>query len=312
MKRKLVFYWNVTKETFSAYLDHKAPRLGAALAYYTIFSLAPLLILVVAIAGAVFGQDAVRGQLVGELRGLIGDEGGALIESVLANARMPSSNLVASIVGLLTLLFGASGVFGELQDAVNTIWEVKPKPGRGIKGIIRDRFLSFAMILGTGFLLLVTLVISAGLSALGHLLAHGDQATVFFWHVINMFVSFAVVAGLFALIFKGLPDVKLAWRDVWLGAIVTALLFTFGKLAIGLYLGQSTSASVYGASAALAIVLLWAYFSAQILLMGVEFTRAYKYAREGHVEPAENAVSVTAESPPQGFSANDHLGQQPG
>ncbi len=284
-----VSYWKVTKRTFNCYLADKAPRLGASLAYYTIFSLAPLLVLVVAIAGFVFGEDAVRGRVVGELSGLIGSQAGQLIETVLANASHRSSNIVATIIGGVTLLFGASGVFGELQDAINTIWEVKPAPGRGFRKFIRDRFLSFAMILGSGFLLLVSLVISAALSAMTDLMGDRDPAEVVFWHAVNIVVSFLVITGLFATIFKVIPDVKLRWRDVWVAALITSLLFTIGKFLISLYLGRSTAASVYGASGALAIILIWAYYSSQILLLGVEFSRAYVLERRGHVQLEQDA-----------------------
>jgi membrane protein len=290
-----VSWWRITKRTFSRYSEDKVPRLGAALAYYTTFSLAPLLIIIVAIAGIAFGEDAVRGRLVGELSGLIGEQGGRLIETALRNTAEPSSNLFATIVGVLTLLIGASGVFGELQDAINTIWEVKPKPGRGFKRFICERFFSFAMILGSGFLLLVSLVISAAISAASNLIGDDDAGTIAFWHTVNLAISFLVITGLFAMIFKILPDVKLRWRDVLPGALLTSLLFTFGKFLIGLYLGHSTTASVYGASGALAILLIWAYYSAQILLLGVEFTRAYTREMRGDVAIADNAEPVPSE-----------------
>jgi membrane protein len=288
-RKRHISYLNVAKQTFRSYVDDKAPRLGASLAYYTIFSLAPLLVVVVAIAGFVFGEDAVRGRLVGELSTLLGPPAGQLVETMLRNASRPSANVLATIVGIGTLLFGASGVFGELQDTINTIWRVRPKPGRGFRKFVRYRFLSFAMILGSGFLLLVSLVISAALAALSDVVGETGSAEVVFWHAVNLVASFAVITLLFATIFKMLPDVKLGWRDVWLGAVITSLLFTVGKFLIGLYLGRSTAASVYGASGALAIVLIWTYYSAQILIVGIEFTRALLVERLGTIPVADHA-----------------------
>lgn len=288
-------FFQITKLALSNYVDDKGPRLGAALAYYTIFSLAPLLVLVVAIAGLAFGEEAVSGRLVEQLRGLLGDQGGAVIQTIVAGAHHPSTNILATIVGVVTLLFGASGVFGELQDSLNTIWNVKPKPGRTIRRLLRDRFLSFAMILGSGFLLLVSLVVSAALSAVGDYLSGREPQLVLMWHGVNIVVSFVVIAGLFAVIFKALPDVKIHWRHVWVGAVVSALLFTLGKYLIGLYLGHSTVASVYGASGSVIIILLWAYYSSQVLFLGAELSRAQAEISRARIEPEENAVPLQPE-----------------
>jgi membrane protein len=295
--------WQFLRDVWAAWSEDKAPRLGAALAYYAVFSLAPLLLVAIAIAGAVFGRDAAEGQIVGEIRGLIGDTGATAVEAAVRNAAKPTSSAIASAVGLLVLLFGASGVFGQLQDALNTIWKVKPKPGRGLRGTLEDRFLSFAMVLGIGFLLLVSLVLSAALAAAGKFFGAVLPVPETVLHALNFAVSFAVVTLLFALIYKILPDVRISWRDVWVGAVVTSFLFSIGKLLIGLYLGHSSVGSTYGAAGALVIVLLWMYYSAQILLLGAEFTRVFAKRRGARTAPTPNAERVAAdERAKQGMS----------
>lgn len=284
----------ILKETFAAWSDDRVPRLGAALAYYTLFSLAPLLIIVVALASLVFGEQAAQGRIADEISGLVGDKGAEAIQAMLQNAgAQKSSGIIATVIGLATLLFGASGVFGELQDALNTIWRVKPKPGRGILDIIRDRFFSFAMVLGIVFLLLVSLVVSAALAALGKF-GSGTLPTPLL-HLVDLVVSIVVVAVLFAVLFKALPDVRIAWRDVWVGAFATSVLFTFGKILIGLYLGRSSVGSAFGAAGSLVVVLAWIYYSAQIFFFGAELTKAYVHYHVPAVAPTANAVSVTDE-----------------
>ena len=267
--------WSLLRESFSEWLDDKAPRLGAALAYYTAFSLSPVLVVVIAIAALVFGHDAAQSQIIGQVRALVGEQGAKAIETLLQNASNPSSGIMAGVVGLVTLLIGATGVFVELRDALNTIWEVESKGPGGIRGLIAARFLSFTMLLGVGFLLLVSLAISAGLAAAGRLLGGMAPTLSFLGEVVNFLVSLVVITVLFAVIYKYLPDLKIPWSDVWIGAAVTALLFDLGKSLIGLYLGSSKIASTYGAASSLAIVLIWIYYSAQIFLFGAEFTQVY-------------------------------------
>src|ERR1041384_574651 len=259
---------DVFKQTVREWLDDKAPRLGAALAYYTIFSIAPLFIIVIAIAGLWFDKQVAQEQIFGQVAGLIGDKGAEAIQAMLEAADKPKTGVIASIAAVVTLVLGATGVFVQLQDALNTIWEVKPKPGRGVWGFIRQRILSLAMVFGIGFLLLVSLVISAGLAAAGKFFEGSMPGGEEVWHALNFVVSFAVIAVLFTLMFKYLPDVKIAWRDVWLGGALTAFLFTIGKFALGFYLGRSSVSSAYGAAGSLVIVLLWGYYSAQILFFG--------------------------------------------
>lgn len=281
---------DILKTTFKEWTEDKAPRLGAALAYYTIFSLAPLLIIAIAIAGLAFGEQAAQHQLQEQIRGMVGSQGAEAIQTMIAKASRPSSGIVATIIGLVTLVLGASGVFSQLQDALNTIWEVKPKEGRGIKGIIKDRVLSFTMVLGIGFLLLVSLVLSAVLAALGSFLNTLMPNMSILMQIANIVISFAVITLLFAMIFKLLPDVEVSWRDMWLGAALTAVLFTIGKLAIGLYLGHSSATSVYGAAGSLVVLLLWVYYSAQILLFGAEFTQVYAMKCGSKCRPKNGAT----------------------
>lgn len=283
--------WALLKAAVSDWSADKAPRLGAALAYYTALSLAPLLLVIIAISGLVFGEDAARGQIVGQLQGLVGPDGAKAIQDMLANARRPASGAVATVVGVVTLLLGASGVFGQLQDALNTVWEVEAKPGRGVVALIRDRFLSVTMVLGTGFLLLVSLAVTTGIAAAGETLKDFGPGLEAATHVLIAVVSFAVVTVLFALIFKFLPDADVRWRDVWVGAVATALFFVVGKFGIGLYLGHASIGSAYGAAGSFVVVLVWVYYSAQILLFGAELTQAYAKHGGTQARPARNATS---------------------
>jgi len=282
----------VFKQSATEWVDDKASTLGAALAYYTAFSLAPLLIIVIAIAGLVFGEEAARGQIFEQMRGLVGDQGGQTIESMVQSASKPSQGVLATIIGVVTLLFGASGVFGQLQTSLNAIWGVEPKPGRGISGIIKDRILSFGMILVVGFLLLVSLLLTAGLAAVSKWFGDLIPGMELIGHLLNFVISFAVITLLFAMIFKFLPDVKMAWSDVWLGGAMTALLFNIGKFGLGLYLGKSAVSSSYGAAGSLIVLLLWVYYSAQILFFGAEFTQVYANKFGTHVEPAADAIRI--------------------
>lgn len=282
------------KETAKEWSEDKSSRLAAALAYYTIFSLAPLLIIVIAIAGLVFGQDAAQGEIVGQLQGLLGRDAAQAIQTVLANAGKKSSGgIITTILNVGILIFGASGVFAQLQDAMNTVWEVAPKPGQGIKQVIRTRLLSFSMILVIGFLLLVSLALSAGLAVVGNLMGNLLPGLGFLWQLLNFAISFGVITLLFAMIFKILPDAKIAWGDVWLGAGLTALLFAIGKLLIGLYLGNASVGSAYGAAGSLVVLLIWVYYSAQIMFFGAEFTQVYASHYGSRIVPADHAVALT-------------------
>jgi membrane protein len=282
--------WEVVKKAAVAWMADNAMRLGASLAFYTLLSSAPLVVIVLAIAGFVFRGNGVQGQLVAQLRDLMGDEGAKAVQTMIANAASPGSGVIAVTVGILTLLFAASGVFAELQDALNAVWGVKPRPGRALWVIVRERFLSFVMILAIGFLLLVSLVVTAILSALTGYAGLDNIGII--GQVLSFCVSFLVITLLFAMIFKFLPDVKIGWRDVWVGAAVTALLFAVGKLLIGLYLGRASIGSAYGAAGSLVVFLVWIYYSSLILFYGAEFTKVYAQEVGSHIEPTDNAMFV--------------------
>ena len=260
-------------EAGSQWNADKAPRLGAALAYYTIFSIAPLLVIAIGVSGLIFGREAAQGLVSSQISHLVGEQGGEAIQTMVASASKPGVGVFGSIAGIAMLLLGAAGLFGQLQDALNTIWEVRPKEGRGVWGIIRDRFLSLSMVLGVAFLLLVSLLASSALAAVGGLL--GDLQTAGIGMALMTALDLVVITVLFALIYRYLPDARIAWRDVWFGAGATAVLFTVGKALIGLYLGRAAVGSSYGAAGSLAVLLVWLYYAAQIFLFGAELTKAY-------------------------------------
>jgi membrane protein len=283
----------LVKQTASEWIDLGVSRMGAALAFYTLFAIAPLFVIVLAMAGFWFGEEAARREFFSQVSGLVGSEGGEAIQALVSAAHKPKNGAWATLIALATLFVGATGVFVQLQDALNQIWGVRRTAGRGLRNFIKDRLLSFVLIVGIGFLLLVSLVLSAGLSALGKFMVGLLPAQANLWQGLNFVVSFGVITLLFAMIFKVLPDVKLAWRDVWLGAMITALLFNLGKFLLGLYLGRSSVTSAYGAASSLVIVLLWVYYSAQILFFGAKFTQIYSTRYGSHLEPVPGAEAVT-------------------
>jgi membrane protein len=284
--------WQITKETALEWNEDDASRLAASLAFYTLLSLAPLLVIVVAIAGAVLGPEAARGQLAAELGGVMGLEAAKAVEAVLASARSPTGSVIGTLVGVVVLFIGASGVFGELQFALNRIWEVRSKPGRGILGEVKDRFFSFSMVLGVAFLLLVSLVLSALVSAVGRSFSSALPGGEVLWQAINFAFSFCLITALFALIFKYVPDVEIRWSDVWVGAAMTALLFTIGKSLLGVYLGKASFNSSYGAAGSLVVLVVWVYYSAQILFLGAEFTQVQAKHRGRVLKPTNKAVAL--------------------
>jgi len=283
-------YWPVVKDAGAQWVADKAARLGAALAYYSIFSIAPLLIIAIAVAGLVFGAEAARGEVSRQVGHLVGEKGGEAIESMVEAANKPGAGTVATVIGVVMLLVGAVGLFGQLQDALNTIWEVQPKPGRGVWGFVRDRFLSLSMVMGVAFLLLVSLIASAVLAAVGGLL--GDLQTGVIGQIITTAIDLVVITLMFALIYRFLPDAVIAWRDVWFGAGVTAVLFVVGKVLIGLYLGHAGVSSAFGAAGSLAVLLVWLYYAAQIFLFGAELTKAYADRMGSRIEPKPHAERV--------------------
>lgn len=292
MNNRVTMIWDLLRETYEEWNQDQAPRLSAALAYYTLFALAPLLVIVTAIAGFVFGQEASSGQLFGQIRGMVGDDGAAAIQSMVASANKPAQGTFAAVTGTFFLLLGAAGLFGELQSTLNTIWGVRAKPQGGILNLIRQRFFSFSMVLGTGFLLLVSLVISSVLAAFSTYLQNLVPGFDVIWQIVNFVISFIITSVLFMLMYKVIPDVEVAWRDVAVGAIVTALLFSIGRFAIAYYLGRGTYSSSFGTAASLVIVLVWIYLSAQILFFGAEFTQVYARMRGADIRPSEHAEAI--------------------
>jgi membrane protein len=286
------FFWHLFRDTFNNWLEDRALRMGAALAYYSVFSMAPLLLIVIGVASQIFSKEEARKQILGEIATTVGQSASDSLEKILEHAGGATNGIFATIIGVAILLFGASGVFAELQDALNNIWKVKPKPGLGLFSLARDRLLSFTVVLGTGFLLLVSLVLSAALAALGAWMNHAVPGMAWLWQSLNALLSFLVVALLFAMIFKILPDAKIDWRDVWIGAVVTAALFTVGKAGIGEYLGHSGLTETYGTAGSVVVLLVWVYYSALILLFGAEFTHVYALNTRRHVAPTELAVST--------------------
>ena len=285
--------WHLIKAAVSSWVDDFAPSMGAALSYYTVFSLAPMLLIVIGVAGLIFGAEAARGEIVEQLRGLMGEQGAVAVEELLKSASDPGKGVIATIVGFGTLLVGATAVFAELQSSLDRIWRTPAPPNEsGIWGIIRTRILSFGLILGLGFLMIVSLVLSAALAALGNWWGSYLGNWEFVLQALNFVVSFGVVTVVFAAIYKFMPHANIAWKNVWVGAIVTALLFTIGKFLISLYIGKSGVASGFGAAGSFAVLLVWVYYSAQIFLLGAEFTWVYSHRND----PPPNAEPVPMRS----------------
>lgn len=289
MKEWIRFFQRVFKE----WNEDKVTRLAASLSYFTVFSLAPLLIVIIAVAGLIFGASVAQKQIVDQLQGLVGSDGAQLIDSLLNNARHVNTDILATIFGVAATVLGATGVVGELKDSLNTIWNVAPKPGRGLFGTFFERLLSLGMVLGIGFMLLVSLVLSASLTAIGTSIRSYFVQWVIIAQILDLLLSFAAVTLLFAGLFKFLPDVHVAWRDVWVGSLVTALLFTLGKYAIGLYLGNSNIATPFGAAGSLVVLFVWIYYAAQILFLGAEITQVYANMYGSGIRPKSDAMALS-------------------
>jgi membrane protein len=277
------------KQSFKDFNDDRAPMLGAALAYYTLFSIAPILVVATGVAGLAFGEQAVQGQLSEQLDDMVGPEGARAVEMMLANMHQKGGSIIAVVVGTVTLILGATTAFLQLQAALNTVWEVR-RQGGGIKGMLLQRVTGFGMVLGIGFLLMVSLVVSAVLSGLQDQLDRILPGGELLWQGVNAAVSLGVFTVLFALIYRYLPDVEIEWRDVWFGGLVTAVLFTIGKFLIGLYLGRSSVGSGYGAAGSLVVLMVWIYYSAQIVLFGAEVTQANAKMKGRRIAPSKGAV----------------------
>lgn len=282
---------SLLKETAIQWDEDQAARQAASLALYTLLSVAPLLIVSIKVAGIALGDEAARGQVSQEIGRLVGPQAGAAIEAMVNNAKQPGEGVLGSLVGLAVLLFGASGVFGELQTSLNQIWEVKPRPGRGIVGFIKDRFFSFTMVMGVAFLLLVTLVVSAVLATVTE---HFRDLIPYapLWWVVNIAIGIAITTVLFALIFKVIPDARIGWHDVWVGAFATAVLFSVGRVALSWYVGRSATVSPFGAAGSLVALIVWVYYSAQILFFGAEFTQVFATRYGSRILPSDHAMRL--------------------
>jgi membrane protein len=289
--------WGLLREAVEAWSDDHAPSMGAALAYYTVFSVAPMLVIAIAVAGLVFGAEAARGEIVEQLSGLMGEQGARAVEALVQSAAKPHEGLIATGVALGVLLVGATSVFVELQSALDRIWHAPEKTREGLFSMLRSRLLSFGMILGLGFLLTVSLVLSAVVSALGKLWGPYLGAWLMLAEALNVLFGLGLVTVMFAMIYKLMPNVPVRWRDVWTGAVVTALMFTVGKVAIGLYIGRSGVTSSFGAAGSLVVLLLWVYYSAQIFLLGAEFTRVYARWRAAAGRPPRRVHVRTQRGP---------------
>jgi membrane protein len=287
--------WQMTKLTFEEWSEDKVPRLGAALSFFAVFAMAPLLVVVIAVAGFIYGDQAAQGQLFNSIRDFVGDKAASAIEGLIAGARQSESGVLATVISAITLAVVSSGLFAELQDALDTIWEVAPKADRGWGDAIRERFFAFLMVVIAGVLLLGFMAASTVLTTVGDFVGELPGGN-WLWTGVNFVLPIVFFTFIFALIFKYLPDVKIAWSDVWVGALITAVLITIGKYLIALYLGRSSVSNAYGAVGSLAILLLWIYYSSQIFFLGAEFTQVYAKRFGYGVRPNDNAVPVTEEA----------------
>lgn len=283
----------VLKDTIKGFMEDKGLKLSASLAYYTLFSMAPLLLLIISLAGVFFGKDAIEGTVFSELNGLVGNEAAAQVQKIIRNMELSGDTNLSLVIGAVTLIIGATTVFGEIQDSINMIWKVKAKPKKGWVKLIKDRLLSGSLILGLGFLLIVSLVVNGALSVFNEMLKQWlPDVSVIFFSILSLLVNIVVLSLIFAVIYKVLPDAKIKWKDVRAGAIFTTLLFLLGRYAIGLYITSSGTASTYGAAGSLIVILLWVYYSAAILFISAEFTRAYAAFKGENILPADYAVYV--------------------
>ena len=288
--------WELLKQTFNEFNDDNAIKLSASLSYYTIFSLPPLLIIILSIFSFFFGEDAVTGRFFGQINGMVGNEAAIQIQETIKNIELSNSNAFAAIFGGIMLLIGASGVFAEIQSSINSIWGLKAKPNKGIVKFVKNRLMSFSMIASVGFLLMVSLMVNTVMDIVNtRLLVYFPDTTVYIFYVFNILILFATTTMLFSIIFKTLPDGNIAWKDALIGSSFTSFFFMFGKFAIGFYLGSSTVATVYGAAGSIIIILIWVYYSAIILYFGAEFTKVYANAHGKKIIPNAYAVGIKVE-----------------
>lgn len=285
--------WELTKQSFTGFMDDKVPKLSGSLAYYTVFSLGPLLIVIIFLSSIFYGQEAVEGKIYGQLASFLGSDTALQLQEVIKNAAISGKSTTAAIIGFATLLFGATTVFAEIQDSINTIWGIKPKPKKGLLKMLLNRLLSFSVIVSLGFLLVVSLVVTSTIDALSRRLqAMFPDVTVILFYVINQLITFMVVTAIFGVVFRVLPDARIRWKDVRAGAMITAALFMLGKFLISFYINQSEVGSTYGAAGSLVVLLVWAYYSSMILYFGAEFTKAYATRFGRAIYPNTYAVTI--------------------
>lgn len=288
--------WSLLKHTYKEFDEDNAIKLSASLSYYTIFSLPPLIMIILSICGVFFGVEAVTGQFFGQINGLVGNDAALEIQEMIKSIELSNSNVFATIVGVVTLIIGASGVFAEIQSSINFIWGLKPKPKKGLVKFVKNRLMSFSMIASVGFLLLVSLTVNSVMDAFNkRLMQYFPDSTIYLFYILNIVILFVSTTILFAIIFRTLPDGKIAWKDTLIGAGVTSVLFMIGKFLIGLYLGNSSVASAYGAAGSVIIILVWVYYSAIILYFGAEFTKVYALSYGKKIIPNDYAVEIKKE-----------------
>jgi len=292
-KKSLTNAFTILKNTFKGFMTDKGLKLSASLSYYTLFSLAPLLLLVISLAGVIFGQQASEGRIFEEINGLIGNQAASQVQQIIRNLQISGKSTISAVIGAVTLVIGATSVFGEIQDSINMIWRVKAKPKKGWLKLLKDRLLSGSIIVGLGFLLIVSLIINGALVALNDILkSYFPELTILLLNIANIVISFLVITVLFGVIFKVLPDAKIAWKDVRAGAFFTAVLFLIGRYLIGIYIETTAAGSPYGAAGSIIVILLWIYYTAAILYFGAEYTREYACFKGAEIEPADYAVYV--------------------
>jgi len=293
LKKITIAFYNLIKEAVSEFIEDNALKLSASLSFYTIFSIAPMLIIIISLAGIFFGAEAVEGKIYGQIKSLVGSDAALQIQDIIKNIKTTGHNSLGAVIGLVILFVATTGVFTEIQDSINYIWSVKAKPKRGWLKILRDRGVSFSIIISMGFIMLVSLLVSAFLDLMSERLQRFfDAGTVQIFHLLNLAVVMVVITGLFSVIFKVLPDAIIRWRDAFIGACFTSVLFLIGKFLIGLYLGNSTIGITYGTAASVVIILLWVYYSSIILFFGAEFTKVYALRHGSYITPKSTAVYI--------------------
>ncbi|RRN77071.1 YihY/virulence factor BrkB family protein [Pseudoxanthomonas sp. SGD-10] len=293
--KKITFkrIWKILKAAFNGFTEHKVTKISGSLAYYTVFSMAPLLVVIISLCGVFLGKEVAEGEIHEQLSGFLGSDTAAQLQEIIRNASLDGKSSVALVIGAVTLLIGATTVFADIQDSINMIWGLKPKPKKGWLKMLQNRFLSFSVIISLGFILLVSLAITAVIDGFSNRLqARYEDMSVILFYIINQLLTFAIISSIFGVIFKVLPDAIIKWRDVMTGAAVTAILFMLGKFAISFYIGQSDVGGTYGAAGSLVILLLWTYYSSIILYFGAEFTKAYAVEFGSEIKPNHYAVTT--------------------